>query len=404
MVTVSKTEHIIDLTTSHVMNTYGRLPLALVKGEGSRVWDADGKQYLDFVSGIAVNNLGHRHPRVVEAMRQAADTLIHCSNLYHIESQGLLAKRLAELSGLDRAFFCNSGAEANEAAIKLARRYVKKHVDPNRYEIITAINSFHGRTLATVTATGQPKYHAGFEPLPAGFTYVPLNDVAALRQAVTEKTCAIMLEPVQGEGGVRPCTDEYMNAARELCDEHGLLLIFDEVQTGLGRTGKMFGFEHFSIRPDIITLAKALGGGVPIGAMLSTEKAAQGFEPGSHASTFGGNPFATAVANAVLQVLTEEDLPERAAQMGDVLRKRLEKLAQKYPTLLGEVRGKGLLIGVALKDGGSAILHEALERGLFINVVGSSVLRLLPPLNVTEQEIDEAIEILDESIAAVVQP
>lgn len=399
---MTNTEQIMGLTSSYVMNTYGRLPLALAKGEGTRVWDAEGNEYLDFVAGIAVNNLGHRHPRIVQAIHKAADTLLHCSNLYHIESQGLLAKQLSELSGLDRSFFCNSGAEANEAAIKLARRYAKQFVSSKRFEIITAHNSFHGRTLATVAATGQPKYHAGFEPLPEGFVYVPLNDVEALKNAVTDSTCAIMLEPIQGEGGVQPCTDEYLQAARELCDEHGLLLIFDEVQTGLGRTGKMFGFQHFQVRPDIITLAKALGGGVPIGAMLATEKAAQGFEPGSHASTFGGNPLATAVAHEVLQVMVEEDLPARATQIGAELVKGLEGLAKKYPKALGEVRGKGLMIGVALQIDGIELLKEAQKRGLLVNVVGSGVLRLVPPLNVSEEDIKKAISILDDSLAALV--
>lgn len=400
---MSKTDQVAALTAQHVMNTYGRLPLAIVKGEGTRVWDADGNEYLDFVTGIAVNSLGHRHPRVVEAIKKAADTLLHCSNLYHIEPQARLAKALCELSGLGRAFFCNSGAEANEAAIKLARRFAKLHVDPERYEIITALGSFHGRTLATVTATGQPKYQKGFEPLPAGFVYVPLNDVAALEEAVTPRTCAIMLEPIQGEGGVHPCTAEYVQAARRLCDEHGLLLIFDEVQTGLGRTGKLFGFQHYDVQPDIITLAKALGGGVPIGAMLATERVAQGFEPGSHASTFGGNPLATGVALEVLRVLVEERLPERAEHMGRLLVSRLEALALKYPEALGGTRGRGLMIGVELKLDGTELLWEAMNRGLLINVVGTNVMRLLPPLTVTEQEIDRAVRILDESLLHLVR-
>lgn len=393
-----KTDQVAELTTNYIMNTYGRLPLAIAKGEGTLVWDADGKEYLDFVSGLAVNSLGHRHPRVVQAIKQAADTLIHCSNLYHIEPQGRLAKALTELSGLDRAFFCNSGAEANEAAIKLARRYAKLFVSPDRYEIITAHGSFHGRTLATVTATGQPKYHKGFEPLPAGFVYVPLNDVSALREAITPRTCAIMLEPIQGEGGVHPCTPEYVQAVRSLCEEHNILLIFDEVQTGLGRTGKLFGFEHFGVTPDIITLAKALGGGVPIGAMLASERVAQGFEPGSHASTFGGNPLASSVALEVLRVLVDEGLVERSEKMGRVLAAKLEGLAQKYPQSLGSTRGKGLMLGTELKCDGIPLLREAMNRGLLVNVVGSSVLRLLPPLVVTEQQIDRAVDILDQSL------
>lgn len=400
---MTKTDQVASLTTSYVMNTYGRLPLAIVKGEGTRVWDAEGNEYLDFVTGLAVNSLGHRHPRVVAAIKQAADTLLHCSNLYHIEPQARLAKALSELSGLDRAFFCNSGAEANEAAIKLARRFAKLHVDPKRYEIITALGSFHGRTLATVTATGQTKYQEGFEPLPDGFVYVPLNDVEALKKAITPHTCAIMLEPIQGEGGVHPCTVEYIQAVRELCDEHNLLLIFDEVQTGLGRTGRLFGFQHFDVKPDIITLAKALGGGVPIGAMLATERVAQGFQPGSHASTFGGNPFATSVALEVLRVMVDEGLAERAEQMGRLLVSRLEGLALKYPQILGNTRGRGLMVGIELKAYGAELLQEAMKRGLLINVVGTNVLRLLPPLTVTEEEIDKAVNILDESLLHLAQ-
>lgn len=398
---MSKTDQIMALTASYVMNTYARIPLAIERGEGCRVWDADGKEYLDFVSGIAVNNVGHRHPRILAAIYQAADRLLHCSNLYHHEAQGLLARELVRLSGMDRAFFCNSGAEANEAAIKLARRYAKTKVDPGRYEIITAKNSFHGRTLATVTATGQPKYHSGFEPLPAGFVYVPLNDVAALRAAINDATCAIMLEPIQGEGGVQPCTAEYLQAVRELCDEHGLLLILDEVQTGLGRTGTMFAFEHYGIRPDIVTLAKALGGGLPIGATLATEDAAQGFEPGAHASTFGGNPLVTTVAYEVLRVLQEEELPARARAMGERLVSGLVELGREYPELLGGVRGKGLLVGVELKVPGLPLVEAAMERGLLINVVGSNVLRLIPPLVVSEEEIDRALAILGRSLAAI---
>lgn len=395
---MTRTDQVASLTSQYVMHTYGRLPLAIVKGEGTRVWDADGKEYLDFVTGLAVNSLGHRHPRVVEAVKHAADTLLHCSNLYHIESQARLAKALSELSGLDRAFFCNSGAEANEAAIKLARRFSKLHVDPERYEIITAKGSFHGRTLATVTATGQTKYQEGFEPLPTGFVYVPLNDIEALKQAITPRTCAIMLEPIQGEGGVHPCTVEYVQAVRSICDAHDILLIFDEVQTGIGRTGKVFGFQHFDVKPDIITLAKALGGGVPIGAMLATERVAQGFQPGSHASTFGGNPLATSVALEVLRVMVDEGLIERAEHMGRLLVSRLEALALKYPQILGNTRGRGLMIGVELKAAGAELLQEAMERGLLINVVGTNVLRLLPPLTVTEEEIDQAVNILDESL------
>lgn len=398
---MTKTEQIIARSARYLMNTYARLPIALVKGEGCRVWDAEGREYLDFVSGIAVNNVGHRHPRVVAAIKRAADTLLHCSNLYHTEAQGLLAEELARLSGLDRVFFCNSGAEANEAAIKLARRYAKMYVDPRRYEIITAYNSFHGRTLATVTATGQPKYHAGFEPLPAGFVYVPLNDAEALRAAIRPETCAVMLEPIQGEGGVNPCTPEYLQAVRRLCDEHRLLLILDEVQTGMGRTGAMFAFQHYGIRPDVVTLAKGLGGGVPIGAALATEEAARGFAPGTHASTFGGNPLATAVAYEVVRIMVEEDLPGRARRMGARLQEGLRRLAERFPDLLGAVRGMGLMVGAELKVPGGPLVQEAMARGLLINVAGERVLRLVPPLVVSEEEIDRALALLAESFAAL---
>lgn len=401
---MTETKRIQSLTDEYVMNTYGRLPVALSRGQGSRVWDADGKQYLDFVAGIAVNNLGHGHPRLVEAVKQAADTLLHCSNLYHIESQSALAKQLAELSGFQRAFFSNSGAEANEAAIKLARRYAKHHISEDRYEIITAKKSFHGRTLATVTATGQPKYHSGFEPLPSGFRYVPFNDIEALRAALTPNTCAIMLEPIQGEGGVNVGSESYLREVRALCDEHNLLLIFDEVQTGIGRTGKMFGFQHYSVRPDIMSLAKALGNGVPIGATLATEQVAAGFEPGSHASTFGGNPLATSAALAVLQVMTEENLPERAVRMGSYLTEQLKALGQRHPGTIGEVRGKGLLVGAVLTPGAdyaTRLLQEAMQRGLLVNVLAGGVLRLLPPLIIDEAEVDEAITILEQSIEAI---
>lgn len=389
---------VAELTAKHVMTTYSRLPIALVRGEGVRVWDADGRSYLDFISGLGVNSLGHNHPRVTAAIHEAAGTLVHCSNLYHIESQARLAARLAELTGLDRAFFCNSGAEANEAAIKLARRYARVRRGEDRFEIITAERSFHGRTLATVTATGQPKYQQGFEPLPQGFRYVPLNDIDALERAITPQTCAVLLEPIQGEGGVFPCDEAYLRQVRELCDAHGLLLIFDEVQTGLGRTGRMFAFEHYGVRPDIITLAKALGGGVPIGAIVATEEASKGFEPGSHASTFGGNPLSTYVACEVLDILIDESLPERAEAAGNRLRQGLLRLQERYPDALGEVRGRGLMLGMELHFDGSALLAATRERGLLVNVIAGKVLRLLPPLIVADEEIDLALEILAAAI------
>ncbi|HLT59187.1 MAG TPA: acetylornithine transaminase [Limnochordales bacterium] len=388
------------LTDQHIMRTYGRLPLALVRGQGARVWDTEGRSYLDFVGGLAVNSLGHGHPKVVAAIREAAGYILHTSNLYHIGPQAELAARLAALSGLDRVFFANSGTEANEAAIKLARRWGRRQ-GQNRYKIITALNSFHGRTLGSLAATGQPKYHEGFAPLPAGFVHVPFNDLEALRAAIDGETAAVMLEPVQGEAGVYPADPGYLRGVRELCDRHGLLLILDEVQTGLGRTGRMFAYEHFGVKPDILTLAKALGGGIPIGAMLAREEIAAAFAPGAHASTFGGNPFACRVALAVLDALVGDDLAQAAAAAGQHLRGRLEELARRRGWIR-EVRGLGLMLGVEL-DGVDAprVMAAAQERGLLVNAIGQSILRLLPPLIVTREELDEAVGILEAALAAV---
>lgn len=378
-----------------LMRTYARLPVAFVRGEGTRLWDTEGRSYLDFVSGLAVNSLGHAHPRLFEAIAEAARSLLHTSNHYHIPWQVELAEELVRRTGMDRAFFCNSGAEANEAAIKLARRYQKKAGRPEKIEIVTAENSFHGRTLATVTATGQPKYQAGFEPLPQGFRYVPLNDVAALERAIGPQTAAVMLEPIQGEGGIHPCTPEYLQAARRLTQAAGALLIFDEVQTGAGRTGRFLAAEHFGVKPDICTLAKGLGGGVPIGAALATEEAAQGFDPGSHASTFGGNPLACRAALAVLRAIDEEGLLERAREAGERLARGLDELARRHPGVIVERRGMGLMVGVELGVPGEPVRELALKRGLLVNVIGGRILRLLPPLTVADAEIDDALSILD---------
>lgn len=387
-----------SLADRHLMRTYNRLPIALVEGEGSRVTDIEGKEYLDFLGGIAVSALGHKHPAIVQAIKDAAELILHTSNLYYIEPQARLAARLAELTGLERAFFGNSGTEANEAAIKLARRYGRRD-GQNRYKIVSAWQSFHGRTLGSLTATGQPKYQEGFAPLPEGFVYVPLNDIEALEAAIDEETAAVILEPIQGESGIRPCTPEYLQAVRRICDEKGALLIFDEIQTGMGRTGRMFAFEHFGVRPDILTLAKALGGGVPIGVMLAREEVAEAFGPGAHGTTFGGNPFSCRIANTVLDVMEKERLPKAATERGAQLRAGLEQVDG-----VAEVRGMGLMVGVEL-DGVSApeVLKECLQRGLLVNAVGDSVLRLLPPLVVTEEEVDEAVRIISEAIAAARQ-
>ena len=396
---MSYQQDIIELTDRYVMRTYGRLPLALARGQGAYVWDAGGNRYLDFVAGIAVNSLGHCHPRVVAAVREQVGTLMHCSNLYYIEAQAKLARLLVENSACDRVFFCNSGAEANEAAIKLARKYAKKKFGSDqKYEIITALNSFHGRTLAAITATGQPKYQKGFEPLPAGFKYVPFNDLEALEAAIDDRTCAVMLEPVQGEGGVNVAAEAYLRGVRELCDRHGLLLILDEVQCGLGRTGKLFAYEHYGIEPDILTLAKALGGGFPVGAMLAKERVAEAFGPGDHATTFGGNPVACAAGRAVIETLLDDGLVDNAARVGQYFKERLAALLPEYE-FIREVRGKGLMLGMQLRIPGAGIERRCRERGLLINCAGGDVLRFVPPLIITEAEVDEALAILDAALS-----
>jgi acetylornithine aminotransferase len=383
-----------------IMKTYGRYPIVPVRGEGCRLWDADGKEYLDFLAGVAVNNLGHCHPKVVRAIQEQAATLIHCSNYYHIPTQIELAELLCSRSFADRAFFCNSGAEANEAAIKLARKYSRDTFGPERYEIITAAGSFHGRTMATVSATGQEKVQRFFDPLLHGFKHVPFNDASAIEAALTPNTCAVMLEPIQGEGGVNVPAAGYLQAVREICDRHGLLLILDEVQTGLGRTGKLFAHEHFGVAPDIMTLAKALAGGAPIGTMLAREEIAAAFTPGTHGSTFGGNPLMTAAALAAVRTLLEEGLLERSVAMGAYLVTALEGLKRKYP-FVTEVRGIGLMVGMGLSIPGGEIVKEGHERGVLLNVTHDTVLRFVPPLVVTEAEIDRMVAILDGIFAEI---
>jgi predicted acetylornithine/succinylornithine family transaminase len=393
-------DEIIAQADQYLMRTYGRFPLALVRGKGAYVWDAAGNRYLDFVAGLAVNALGHCHPRVVAAIRAQAGRLLHVSNLFHIEPQVQLARLLVENAALDRVFFCNSGAEAVEAAIKLARKYAKMRYGPERYEIITALNSFHGRTLAAITATGQPKYQQGFEPLPPGFRYVPFNDLAALREAVGEHTCAVMLEPVQGEGGVHVADTDYLRGVRALCDERGLLLILDEVQTGCGRTGRFFAHEHYGITPDIMALAKALGGGFPVGALLAREEVAAAFAPGDHASTFGGNPLACAAALAAVGTILEDGFLEQVNRTAGHFRLRLAQLQDRFP-VVREVRGLGLLVGAELDAPvGRAVLERCRERGLLINCIGDSILRFIPPLVTTEKEVDAAVDILAAVLAA----
>jgi len=376
-----------------VMGTYKRYPLVLSRGEGCRVWDLEGKEYLDCVAGIAVCSLGHSHPKVVEAIRKQAGILTHVSNLYYTEVQGLLAERLVQASFAGKVFFCNSGAEANEAAIKLARKYGNE-VLGGKNEIITMEGSFHGRTLATITATGQAKFQAGFEPLPAGFRYVPYNDLSALEAAVDGKTCAVLVEPVQAEGGVRVPDPGYLQGVREICDRKGILLILDEVQTGMGRTGTFLAHEAEGITPDIATLAKALGNGFPVGAMLATDKVAAAFAPGNHASTFGGNLLAMAAGLAVLSVLLDEGLLLRAAEAGRYFIEKLRALKEKHASIR-DVRGKGLLLGVEMDREVAGILTRCSEKGLLVATAGTHVVRFVPPLVITAAEIDRAVEILD---------
>lgn len=394
------TQETMELGQKYVMNTYGRLPMALVKGEGAYVWDADGNKYLDFVAGLAVNSLGHCHPKVVEAIREQAGTLMHVSNLYWIEPQVKLAQLLVENSALDKVFFCNSGAEANEGAIKLARKYARKYMGPDKYEIITMDKSFHGRTLAAITATAQPKYQKDLDPLPPGFKYVPFNDITALEQAISPNTCAVMLEPVQGEGGVNVAGYDYMQQVKQLCADKHLLLIFDEVQCGLARTGKLFAYEHYGIEPDIMTLAKAIAGGFPMGALLAKAKTAECFQPGDHASTFGGNPLAAAAGYAAVSILADKEFLAETAKTGQYFSEKLHGLKNKYP-FITDVRGKGLILGLGISVDGKAIVDACMADGLLINCVGSNVLRFIPPLTITKEHIDSAIQILDKAMAGI---
>lgn len=387
-------EQIIEQDQQHYMPVFARYSLVLSHGEGPYVYDIEGKKYLDFLAGIAVNILGHAHPCLVKAIADQAGKMIHCSNLYYTEPQATLAARLAELTGLDRVFLANSGAEANEGALKLARKYGKT-LSPDRVEIITAENSFHGRTFATLTATGQPKYREGYEPLPGGFSYVTYNDIDSLKRVISEKTCAVLIEPIQGEGGVYVPDEGYLAAVRELCDKTGALLIFDEIQTGMGRTGQLLACQTFGVKPDIVTLAKGLGGGVPIGAFLTTDKIASAFHAGDHGTTFGGNPLASVAGNAVLDIMAGENLAANAAAMGVYLMEELRKLQGKYPSLIKEVRGCGLMVGMALTCPGRDIVNRCLEEGAIINCTAGTVLRFVPPLNITKDHIDELIVILD---------
>ncbi len=388
------TSDIIADSQKYLMNTYGRQPLVLIKGRGMKVYDSDGREYLDFVSGVAVNNLGHCHPRVVVALQKQAQRLMHVSNHYHNEPQINLAKMLVQNSFGDKVFFCNSGTEAIEAAIKLARRYSREVLHRDRFELITMRGSFHGRTLGALAATAQERFHKTFEPLVNGFRYVPFNDAEAVERAVGEHTCAVLVEPIQGEGGVNVPSDGYLKALRDICDRHNLLLILDEVQTGMGRTGKLFAYEHAGIMPDAAALAKGLGAGMAIGALLATDKAAQAFTPGSHGSTFGGNPLACAAAIASLDVLLEDNILLPAVeQNGQHFLRGLEDLKKRFG-FVKEVRGKGLLIGMELDFACKEIVAACLREGFLINCTMDNVLRFMPPLIVSTEDIDQLIDVL----------
>lgn len=384
------TKDIIEIYNQYVIPNYTRNPILLVKGSGVDVWDAEGKRYLDLFSGWAVSLLGHCHPGVVKAIQTQAAKLQHAPNIYYTEPQGLLAKHISEKSFGGQCFFCNSGAEANEAAIKLARIH---NAVSGRYKIITFSDSFHGRTIATVTATAQPKYHKGFAPLVEGFTYVPFNDLEALKKSVDDKTCAIMLETIQGEGGINIATKDFLQGMRKLCNEKGLLLILDEVQCGMGRTGKYFAYQHYNVEPDIMTLAKALGGGVAVGAMTAKKEIARSLVPGSHASTFGGNPLACAAGVAVFETIEKENLLDNVITMGDYSVKQL-KLLQNTCKIIKEVRGVGLMIGIELNTSGTDLIKRCIQAGLFLNCTHDNVIRFMPPLNVKKEHIDEGLNIL----------
>ena len=391
---------IIEDSSRFLMNTYGRLPVAPRKGRGVRLWSADGVEYLDFVGGIAVNVLGHCHPKVVVALQKQAQRLLHVSNLYYIEDQVRLARLLVEHSFAEKVFFCNSGTEANEGAIKLARKFARDRCGEGKSRIITAQNSFHGRTYGSLSATGQTKFHNGFGPMLPGFTYVPFGDIEAMREVIggPDGVCAVLLEPIQAEGGVRMPPPGYLKQARELCDSMGALLILDEVQTGMGRTGELFAYKHFGIKPDIMTLAKGLGGGAPIGALLATAEVASVFTPGTHAATFGGNPLVCAAAVATIQTLLEDNsyIVEHAKRMGIHLAHKLAALKDAFPHLVAETRGLGLIQAVELTVPCAPVVLACIEKGLLINCTAEKVLRFTPPLIVQEAEINQAVQIVSE--------
>jgi acetylornithine aminotransferase len=378
-----------------IAKTYKRFPVVFTRGSGCTLFDTANRSYTDFVAGIAVCCLGHSHEAISSAIAAQARTLTHVSNLYYTIPQVELATWLVEQSFADRAFFCNSGAEANEAAIKLARKYFSDRGETNRFRIVTMEQSFHGRTMATLSATGQDKIKKGFDPVLKGFDYVPFNDVEALRSKIDSNTCAVMLEPIQGEGGVRCPQTGFLQAVRQVCDDTGVLLIFDEIQTGMGRTGKLFAYEHFDVEPDIMTLAKALANGLPIGAMLAREQVAEAFGPGAHATTFGGTPLVTAAALKVCQTLVQDGVINQGDEAGEYFKEKLLWLKERHKVIV-DFRGRGLLIGIKLAINGASLVKQCLERGFLINCIQENILRFVPPLIIKKEEIDNLIECLDE--------
>ncbi len=387
------TQETIEIFNKYVIGNYNRLDYVIVKGQGSKIWDAQGREYIDMFPGWAVSGIGHCHPHVVEAIRKQAGELIHIDNTFYNEPQGLLAKMLSERSFGGKCFFCNSGAEAVEAALKLARRYTAK----GKYKIISAEGGFHGRTMGAMTATAQPEKHQGFLPLVPGFVYVPFNDIDALKEVFDDEVAAVIVEPIQGEGGIRVADKEYLQAIRELCDEHGAVVIWDEVQSGMGRTGKWFAWQHSGVEPDIMTMAKSLGGGISIGAIAASTEVAAALVPGSHASTFGGNPLACAAGIATIEAIEQEGLLANAQKMGQYTREKLTDLAQKH-SCIDSVRGVGLMIGIQLNQPGGEIVKRCWDNGLRINCTHDTILRFMPAMNVTKQLIDKAIEIFDAAI------
>lgn len=393
----NKAKHIIDKTEEYYLPVFKRNKLVFDHGEGCYLYDVDGNKYLDFLAGIAVNAFGYNYKKLVDAISEQAGKIMHCSNYFYTEVQADAVELIAEVTKMDKVFLCNSGAEANEGAIKFARKYgYKKNV--NKYKIISAVHSFHGRTMATLTATGQPHYQEGFAPLPAGYEYVPYGDLEALKAKMDENVCAVILEPIQGEGGVHVAPEGYLKAVREICDKNEALVVFDEIQCGMARSGKWFAWEHENVKPDVITLAKAIGGGFPMGAFCVSEKYANVLTYGDHGSTFGGNPLSCAAVKATIAEMKALDMPNKVAEKGEYLKAGLMKLKEKYPEKIKEVRGRGLMLGMEVTKPGATIVADALEKGLIINCTAENVIRLVPPLIVSKEQMDTALSILDEAI------